>query len=289
MILESFLGVAARRSGAGLPSSQVAPPSAPVVQDFPSGLRTEVELSTEAPSPVRPAAERHLPVPAAHTLLHSRRGPTTNRLSTEAVVADSHQGEPGDRTSAPVPTSRGAPKAISVVDLEAEEELLPPTEEKTPDTTEEITQIRKIKSKVDNWMSEHNVSPGVGCPSETSQDSVQTCGDSSVPSSAGQCNRKEALAKAVVRSQATPLQAPADPVPKKKTGTAKFVEDYFRDLRAKEAEEKKQEQERLNAERAANPITIDSDNEGADGDDEVVIEAVDPPKKAAELVDLCDS
>jgi len=285
--------VAARRSGAGLPSSQVAPPSATVVQDFPSGLRTEVELSTEAPSPVRPSAERHLPVlpvPATHTLLHSRRGPTTNRLSTEAVVADSHQGEPGDRTPAPVPTAatgRGAPKAISVVDLEAEEELLP-TEEKSPDTTEEITHIRKIKSKVDNWMSEHNVSPGVGCPSETSQDSVQTCGDSSVPSSAGQCNRKEALAKAVVRSQATPLQAPDPVTPKKKTGTAKFVEDYFRDLRAKEAEEKKQEQERLNAERAANPITIDSDNE-ADGDDEVVIEAVDPPKKAAELVDLCDS
>ena len=183
------------------------------------------------------------------TILEANRGPTTNRLSTEAVVADSHQGEPGDRTSAPVPTAatgRGAPKAISVVDLEAEEEL-PPTEEKSPDTTEEITQIRKIKSKVDNWMSKHNVSPGIGCPSESSQDSVQTCGDSSVPSSAGACSRKEALAKAVVRSQATPLQAPAPVTPKKKTETAKFVEDYFRDLRAKEAEEKKQEQERLNA------------------------------------------
>ena len=190
------------------------------------------------------------------TILEANRGPTTNRLSTEAVVADSHQGEPGDRPSAPVPTAatgRGAPKAISVVDLEAEEEL-PPTEEKSPDT-EEITQIRKIKSKVDNWMSEHNVSPGVGCPSESSQDSVQTCGDSSVPSSAGACNRREALAKAVVRSQATPLQAtPAPVTPKKKTETAKFVEDYFRDLRAKEAEEKKQEQERLNAGMVTNAI-----------------------------------
>ena len=191
------------------------------------------------------------------TILEADRGPPTNRLSTEAVVADSHQGEPGDRTSAPVPTAatgRGAPKAISVVDLEAEEEL-PPIEEKSPDTTEEITQIRKIKSKVDNWMSEHNVSPGVGCPSESSQDSVQTCGDSSVPSSAGACNRREALAKAVVRSQATPLQAtPAPVTPKKKTETAKFVEDYFRDLRAKEAEEKKQEQERLNAGMVTNAI-----------------------------------
>ena len=192
------------------------------------------------------------------TILEANRGPTTNRLSTEAVVAaDSHQGEPGDRRSAPVPTAatgRGAPKAISVVDLEAEEEL-PPTEEKSPDTTEEITQIRKIKSKVDNWMSEHNVSPGIGCPSESSQDSVQTCGDSSVPSSAGACNRKEALAKAVVRSQATPPQAaPAPVTPKKKTETAKFVADYFRDLRAKEAEEKKQEQERLNAGTVTNAI-----------------------------------
>ena len=39
----------------------------------------------------------------------------------------------------------------------------------------------------------------------------------------------------------------------KKIESASFVEKYFRDLRAKEAGEKKQEQDQINAERTANP------------------------------------
>ena len=51
---------------------------------------------------------------------------------------------------------------------------------------------------------------------------------------------------------------------KRKIESAKFVEKYFQDLRAKEAEEKKKEQNLINAKPTANHITIDS------GDDESV-------------------
>ena len=48
----------------------------------------------------------------------------------------------------------------------------------------------------------------------------------------------------------------------KKIESASFVEKYFQDLRAKEGEEKEQEEDQINEEQAAHSISIDSGNEG---------------------------
>ena len=48
----------------------------------------------------------------------------------------------------------------------------------------------------------------------------------------------------------------------KKIESASFVKKYFQDLRAKEAEEKEQEEDQINEEHPAHSISIDSGNEG---------------------------